>query len=346
MQLASVDRPAPVCGGAAWLSAPRRASRPSSATCRRDLLLIPGVAIHMNRAVNEGVKLDTQKDTLPLLGGSQADLKSHGGPRSAGVSPRGHPLLGPVPVQPGSRARCSARRGEYIAAPPPGRPGVRLRRHHRLPGRRRIRENVTVLALFDNEETGSLTRQGADSHLPRPCAGAGRPWLLRQGAGRSLLPGRRRGLYALRGQCPRRPPGQPGEVRPHQPLLLKRAAWWSSTAPATPPTPSPPGVFQRHLPEGRGAGAGVLQQLQESRAAAPWATCPAPMWPCPRWTSACPSCPCTPPMRRPAPGTWSTWSSAMEACYKTAAITVTGRDAYDALLLRNMGGLLQALPVL
>ena len=40
----------------------------------RDLLVIPGVAIHMNRGVNDGVKLDTQKDTLPLLGGSEADL--------------------------------------------------------------------------------------------------------------------------------------------------------------------------------------------------------------------------------------------------------------------------------
>ena len=73
MQLALwTDRPLSVAGRLAV----RTEKGVKSVLCdiRRDLLLIPGVAIHMNRGVNEGVKLDTQKDTLPLLGGSQADL--------------------------------------------------------------------------------------------------------------------------------------------------------------------------------------------------------------------------------------------------------------------------------
>ena len=38
----------------------------------RDLLLIPNVAIHMNRQANEGYKWNPAVDTLPLLGGKDA----------------------------------------------------------------------------------------------------------------------------------------------------------------------------------------------------------------------------------------------------------------------------------
>ena len=38
----------------------------------RDLLLIPNVAIHMNRGVNDGYKWNPAVDTLPLLGGKDA----------------------------------------------------------------------------------------------------------------------------------------------------------------------------------------------------------------------------------------------------------------------------------
>ena len=41
----------------------------------RDLLLIPNVAIHMNRAANDGQKWNPAMDTLPLLGGKDAKGK-------------------------------------------------------------------------------------------------------------------------------------------------------------------------------------------------------------------------------------------------------------------------------
>ena len=37
----------------------------------RDLLLIPNVAIHMNRQVNDGYKWNPAVDLLPLLGGKE-----------------------------------------------------------------------------------------------------------------------------------------------------------------------------------------------------------------------------------------------------------------------------------
>ena len=41
----------------------------------RDLLLIPNVAIHMNRAANEGYKWNPATDVLPLMGGKEAGAK-------------------------------------------------------------------------------------------------------------------------------------------------------------------------------------------------------------------------------------------------------------------------------
>ena len=41
----------------------------------KDLLLIPNVAIHMNRAANDGYKFNPAVDTLPLIGGKDAKGK-------------------------------------------------------------------------------------------------------------------------------------------------------------------------------------------------------------------------------------------------------------------------------
>lgn len=40
----------------------------------RDLVLIPNVAIHMNRAVNDGYAYNKQVDMLPLFGGSDSKV--------------------------------------------------------------------------------------------------------------------------------------------------------------------------------------------------------------------------------------------------------------------------------
>ena len=127
---------------------------------RRDLLLIPGVAIHMNRGVNEGVKLDPQKDTLPLLGGSQAELKKLVA-ENAGVAPEDI-LSWDLYLYSRAQGTVFGAEKEFIAAPRlDDLECVFAAAKAFLAGENR--ENVTVLSLFDNEETGSLTRQGADS---------------------------------------------------------------------------------------------------------------------------------------------------------------------------------------
>ena len=159
MQLALwTDRPLSVAGRLAV----RTENGVKGVLCdiRRDLLLIPGVAIHMNRGVNEGVKLDPQKDTLPLLGGSQADLKKLGA-ENAGVAPEDI-LSWDLYLYSRAQGTVFGAEKEFIAAPRlDDLECVFAAAKAFLAGENR--ENVTVLSLFDNEETGSLTRQGADS---------------------------------------------------------------------------------------------------------------------------------------------------------------------------------------
>lgn len=159
MQLALwTDRPLSVAGRLAV----RTENGVKGVLCdiRRDLLLIPGVAIHMNRGVNEGVKLDPQKDTLPLLGGSQADLKKLVA-ENAGVAPEDI-LSWDLYLYSRAQGTVFGAEKEFIAAPRlDDLECVFAAAKAFLAGENR--ENVTVLSLFDNEETGSLTRQGADS---------------------------------------------------------------------------------------------------------------------------------------------------------------------------------------
>lgn len=64
----------------------------------RDLLLIPNLAIHMNRAANDGYKWDLKSDTMPLFAG--ADKKAAFEEILAEAARRRNSGSGPVPVPP------------------------------------------------------------------------------------------------------------------------------------------------------------------------------------------------------------------------------------------------------
>lgn len=142
----------------------------------RDLLMIPGVAIHMNRGVNEGQKLDPQKDTLPLLGGEGICLRELVA-QEAGVSPE-NVLSWDLYLYHRARGTVFGAKKEFLAAPRLDDLECAFSAVTAfLAGENG--ENVTVCALFDNEEIGSLTRQGADSTflgdvLERICLGTGK----------------------------------------------------------------------------------------------------------------------------------------------------------------------------
>ena len=130
----------------------------------RDLLMIPSLAIHMNRAVNEGYKYNIQKDMLPIYAGGEGKgtfLKIVA--ESAGVSPEdilGHDLFlynrTPGTIWGAEEEFVSGPRLDDLQCAFSSLKGFLAGSHP---------DCVQVHAVFDNEEVGSCTRQGADSTL-------------------------------------------------------------------------------------------------------------------------------------------------------------------------------------
>ncbi len=127
----------------------------------RDLLLIPNVAIHMNRKANEGYSWNPAVDTLPLLGGKDAEGKLQALlEETAGGKILGHDLylyvrqkasvwgideeyISSAALDDLACAWCCTK--GFLAA--------------------QTGSSVPVLCVFDSEEVGSSSVQGADSRL-------------------------------------------------------------------------------------------------------------------------------------------------------------------------------------
>ena len=138
---------------------------------KRPLLQISNLAIHFNRQVNDGVKLSRQKDMMPLLGIVSSELE------------RGNMLMRVIVEElqsscPGLKAEGILDFDLYLAdASPACTFGV----HNEFISSGRLddlsmcyagleallasqpSDTTQVLAIFDNEETGSQTKQGAGS---------------------------------------------------------------------------------------------------------------------------------------------------------------------------------------
>lgn len=132
----------------------------------RNVAVIPNVAIHMNRDMNKGIEYNPQTDMPPLIG----DVAGKGGylsllAKEAGV--KEEEILG-QDIFLYNRDKCS-RLGleeEYICGPrlddlACAYAGLKALVEEE-PG-----HYITMLAVFDNEEVGSGTKQGADSTFLR-----------------------------------------------------------------------------------------------------------------------------------------------------------------------------------
>ena len=127
----------------------------------RDLLLIPNVAIHMNRQVNEGYKWNPAVDMLPLMGSSNAKGKfSALLEEAAGGKILGHDLF----LYVRDNARIWGVNNEYIsAAALDDLASVWACTQGFL--KALDSRSLPVLCVFDNEEVGSSSRQGACSNF-------------------------------------------------------------------------------------------------------------------------------------------------------------------------------------
>ncbi len=137
---------------------------------RRPLLVIPHLAIHFNRAVNEGNSLSKQKDMLPVLGYIQEELGQKDLLRriiATELEVAVETILDfDLYLYDTTPACLVGLNDEFINS---GRLDDLSMVHAGLMAL--LDSNVTdatqVLAIFDNEETGSGTKQGAHSPVLR-----------------------------------------------------------------------------------------------------------------------------------------------------------------------------------
>ena len=147
----------------------------------RDLMIIPNVAIHMNREMNNGYKWDMKQDLRPLLAGVQApEAAVPAADRStedigtifrrlvadeAGVSPE-DVLDTDLYLYNREKASVIGLNGEFISS---GRLDDLQCAFGTLKGflTARPEKSIAVYCAFDNEEVGSMTKQGADSSFLR-----------------------------------------------------------------------------------------------------------------------------------------------------------------------------------
>lgn len=126
----------------------------------RDILLIPNLAVHMNREANDGYAYNAQKDMLPLYSCSEGDFMEMLA-KEAGVSKEdilSHDLF----LYHRTEGSVWGEKGEFVSAPRLDdlqcafcsmKGLLQAKREH----------SIAVHCVLDNEEVGSGTRQGAAS---------------------------------------------------------------------------------------------------------------------------------------------------------------------------------------
>ena len=155
-----LDRPLSVAGRVVIRQGDRLVSR--LVNIDRDLLVIPGVAIHMDRSVNKGAELNPAVDLLPLLGCGKEPGAFRKLIAEAAEVREEHLLSTELFLYPRTKAVQTGLNGEFIVSP-------RLDDLQCVFGclegflAAKPGGSLPVLAVFNNEEVGSNTRQGADS---------------------------------------------------------------------------------------------------------------------------------------------------------------------------------------
>lgn len=134
----------------------------------RPLLTIPNLAVHMNRKVNEGIELKKQSDLLPLFGlhaGDEQETQYLLGFLAGELQCKKEDILDfdlyLYNAEEGMRLGVNQ---EFFSAPRLDNQTSCYALLRALMDGKRV-DGINIIALYDNEEVGSRTKQGADSML-------------------------------------------------------------------------------------------------------------------------------------------------------------------------------------
>lgn len=159
------DRPLSIAGRVALRSDDVLHPKMRLVDLNAPLLIIPSLAIHMNREMNDGVKLNKQKDTLPILTYSHEavsnDLLENLVAENLQVS-KEDILSMELYVYPYEKGLCVGLDDVFISSPRLDDLSMVYSGLYALLNHRPTR-GIAVFVCFDNEEIGSHTKQGAGS---------------------------------------------------------------------------------------------------------------------------------------------------------------------------------------
>ncbi|MBW6410228.1 M18 family aminopeptidase [Clostridium weizhouense] len=162
------DRPLSIAGRVTLKSKNPMKPRVELLDLNKPVLIIPSLAIHMNRSINEGYEYNKQKDTLPLLTMANDELENDGyliRLISENLNVDESEILDfDLFVYEFEKGSIIGMQEEFISA---GRLDDLWMVYTGLKALVESKENkaTKVLVALDNEEIGSLTAQGANSSL-------------------------------------------------------------------------------------------------------------------------------------------------------------------------------------
>lgn len=162
-----LDRPLSIAGRVSLVSEDVLHPAISLIDFKRPLAIIPNLAIHMNRDVNNGIKINKQKDTLPILGFSNEPITESLmlNLLAEELDVTSDKILdAELFLYPYETSMCIGLNKEFISAPRLDNLSMTYSALNALINSQG-KTGISLFVCFDNEEIGSHTKQGADSPI-------------------------------------------------------------------------------------------------------------------------------------------------------------------------------------
>ena len=162
------DRPLSIAGRVVLKSENILCPREEVININKPICIIPNIAIHMNRNVNDGYKFNKQKDTLPLVGLITETLEKDDfliKEISKELKVAKEDILDfDLYLYEYEKGSIIGPNEEFISS---SRLDNLSMAHASLHGliNANGRNGINIASIFDNEEVGSSTKQGADSNM-------------------------------------------------------------------------------------------------------------------------------------------------------------------------------------
>ncbi len=160
-----LDRPLSLAGRIAFKGSDPLHPSSTLVNINRPILIIPSLAIHMNKEVNNGVAINKQKDILPILAYLDEIVDKNYLQeficQETGI-PESDILDMDLFLYPFEKSVLIGLNNEFISAPRLDDLSMTYSALYSILNTR-SNHGISLFTCFDNEEIGSRTRQGADS---------------------------------------------------------------------------------------------------------------------------------------------------------------------------------------